>query len=137
LKHNSFFNEAIECLEKQIPFLSNENIQLKSLFDFVDNLFNDVLIKSNSAQQAKLFELKFYTALYSGNQSQAQNILNHIKQASRNWNMQMFEVWYGNFEIWFQGLQDKIVSSEEFLQFIKINKQDKKNSRLKCTEIIS
>lgn len=135
LKHSAYFNEAIECLKKQVPILFTENVPLKSLFDLVDSRFNDILVKSNSAQQAKLFELKFHTALYTGNQSQVQNVLNQIKQASRNWNMQMFEMWYGNFDTWLQVLQEKVNSREEFLKQVEANKQDKKISQLKSSEL--
>lgn len=135
LKHSAYFNEAIECLKKQVPILFTENVPLKSLFDLVDSRFNDILVKSNSAQQAKLFELKFYSALYTGNQSQVQNVLNQIQQASKNWNMQMFEVWYGKFDTWLQGLQEKVNSCEEFLKQIEANKQDKKILQLKSSEL--
>jgi hypothetical protein len=135
LKHSSYFNEAIECLKKQLPILWNENVALKSLFDIVDNRFNDILIKSNSAQQAKLFELKFYAALYTGSQSQVQNILNQIQQASKNWNMQMFEMWYGKFDAWLQRLKEKVSSREEFLRQVEINRQDKKTAQLKSSEL--
>lgn len=135
LKHNAYFNEAMECLKKQVPILFTENMPLKSLFDLVDSRFNDILVKSNSAQQAKLFELKFHTALYTGNQSQVQNVLNQIKQASRIWNMQMFEMWYGNFDTWLQVLQEKVNSREDFLNQIEENRQDKKISQLKSSEL--
>lgn len=126
LKHNLYINEAVQCLKKQLPILWDEDIALESLFDLVDRLFNDILIKSNSAQQAKLFELKFYTALYTGNQSQVQNVLNQIQQASKNWNMQMFEMWYGKFDTWLRGLLEKVNSNEDFLKQVESNKQDKK-----------
>jgi len=102
LKHNALISEAIECFKKQIPISLNSNINLNLLFEFVDSLFSDILIKTNSAEQAKLFELKFYTALYTGNQAQVQNVLNQIQQASKDWNMRMFETWYGKFDLWFQ-----------------------------------
>lgn len=135
LKHSSYFNEAIEYLKKQVPILFNESVSLKFLFDLVDSQFNDILVKSNSAQQAKLFELKFYTALYTGNQSQVQNVLNQIKQTSKNWNMKMFEMWHGNFDTWLQRLQEKISCRDEFLKLIEASKQDKKISQLKSSEL--
>jgi hypothetical protein len=135
LKHSNYFNEAIESLKKQLPILWNKNIALKSLFDVVDSRFDDILIKTNSAQQAKLFELKFYTALYTRNQSEVQSVLNHIQHASKSWNMQMFEMWYGKFEMWFQELQEKVNSQEDFLKQIELNKQDKKISQLKSSQL--
>jgi hypothetical protein len=135
LKHSAYFNEAIECLKKQVPILFTENVPLKSLFDLVDSRFNDILVKSNSAQQAKLFELKFYSALYTGNQSQVQGVLNQVQQASKNWNMQMFEMWYGKFDLWLQGLQENASNREDFIKQIEANKQDKKISQLKSSEL--
>lgn len=134
-KHTTFFNDAVDCFKKQISVSLNGDVTLKSLFEFVDSLFSDMLVKSNSAEQAKLFELKFYTALYTGNQSQVQNVLNQIQQASKNWNLQMFEVWYGKFDTWLQGLQEKVNSREEFLKQIEANKQDKKIAKLKSSEL--
>ncbi|TAE39871.1 MAG: hypothetical protein EAY79_05175 [Runella slithyformis] len=135
LNHNIYFSEAIKCLKNQTSILLNNNITLKSLFDLVDNRFNSFLVKSNSAQQAKLFELKFYIALYIGSQSQMQLVLSQIQQASKNWNMQMFEIWYGKFDLWLQRLNDKIGNREEFLDQIEANKQDKKIAQLKISEI--
>ncbi len=137
LKHSAYFNEAIECLKKQVPILLTENVALKSLFDLVDSRFNDILVKSNSAQQAKLFELKFYSALYAKNQSQVQSVLNQIQQTSKNWNIQMFEMWYGKFDLWLQGLQEKASNREDFIKQIEANKQDKKISQLKSSELIA
>jgi hypothetical protein len=136
LKNSTYFNEAIECLKKQVPILLTEHVQLKSLFDLVDSLFIDILVKSNSAQQAKLFELKFYSALYTGNQSHVQSVFNQIQKASKNWNMQMFEMWYGKFDLWFQGLQENASNREDFIKQIEGNKQDKKILKLRNSELI-
>jgi hypothetical protein len=134
-KHTANFNDAIECFKKQIAVPLNGDITLKSLFGFIDSLFSEMLVKTNSAEQAKLFELKFYSALYTGNQSQVQSILNQIQQASKNWNMQMFEIWYGKFDLWLQVLQGKASSREDFLKQIEANKQDKKILQLKSSEL--
>ena len=135
-KQTIYFNEAIECFKKQITVSLNEDVTLKSLFEFVDSLFNDIPVKTNSAEQAKLLELKFYAALYVGNQDQMQNVLNQIQFASKRWNVQMFETWYGKFDLWFQGLQEKVNNRNEFLEQIEINKQDKKIAKLRSSELI-
>lgn len=134
-KHTTYFNDAIKCFRKQIPVSLNDDVTLKSLFEFVDSLFGDMLVKSNSAEQAKLFELKFYTALYTGNQSQVQIVLNQIKQTSKNWNMHMFEMWYGEFDTWLNGLHEKVNCRDEFLKQIEANKLDKKISQLKSSQL--
>ena len=135
LKHNTYFNEAIECLKIQVPIVFTENVSLKSLIDLVNSRFNDNLVKSNSAQQAKLFEFIFYSSLFIGNQSQIQSVLNKVEQASKNWKMRMFEIWYGKFDIWLQGLREKVNSPEEFLKQIEANKQDKKIAKLQSSEL--
>lgn len=137
VKHSTYFSDAIECFEKQIPVSLNGEITLKSLFEFIDSLFSEMLVKTNSAQQAKLFELKFYSALYIGNQAQIQNVLNQIQKVSKNWNMQMFELWYGNFDLWIQGLQERESNREDFIKQIGVNKQDKKILKLKSSELIA
>jgi len=135
LKHSALISEAIECFKKQIPVSLNGDITLKSLFDFVDDCFSDIMIKSNSAQQAKLFELKFYSALYTGSQSQTQSILSQIQYAHKKWDMRMFEIWYGKFDLWFQNLQEAILHRDDFLAQIEVNKKDKKVSKLQCSEL--
>jgi hypothetical protein len=122
LKNKDYFNEAAECFEKQIPISLTGNTTLKSLFELANSRFNDVLIKSNSAQQAKIFELEFYAALYTGNQNQVQNVLSQIQKQSKGWNMQMFEMWYGKFDNWLQGLQGKINNRDDFLKQVEANK---------------
>ena len=51
--------------------------------------------------------------------------------------MQMFEMWYGKFDLWLQVLQGKASSREDFLKQIEANKQDKKILQLKSSELIA
>lgn len=134
-KHDFYLNEAIDCFKKQITVSLNGDVSLNSLLAFVDSLFGDMLIKTNSAQQAKLFELKIHSALYVGNQVQIQNVLNQIQHARKSWNMQMFESWYGKYDLWVQGLLEKVKSHAEFLNQIETNKQDKKIATLQSSEL--
>lgn len=46
-KHQELFPQAVDLLNKQIPFSLNNNIELKLFFKFIDNLFEDFVIKSN------------------------------------------------------------------------------------------
>jgi len=62
--------------------------------------------------------------------------LNQIKQSSKGWNMDMFETWYGKFDLWFSNLEATICNREEFLKQIETNKQDKKIAKLQSSELI-
>jgi len=59
-KHSIYFPNAVECFKSQISVSLDGSVSLKSLFDFVNTLFNDMLVRTNAAEQAKLFELKFF-----------------------------------------------------------------------------
>jgi hypothetical protein len=127
LNNNVNLHESIiESLKNQVPVLFKDNVTLNLLFNLIDSRFDDILIKSNSAQQAKLFELKFYIALYLGNEYQINNILNQIQLAKKNWNIQMFEIWYGKFEIWIEKLNMKLNIRDEVIKQIEFNKNETK-----------
>ena len=135
-KHSNYLNEAVECFKKQIPFSMNGDVTLKSLFDLVNSLFNDILVKSNPREQAILFELKFYVALYIDDKNQIRNVINQIQKESKSWNMQMFEMWYGKFDLWLQSFEENISRRNELIKQIANNKQHKKIDQLKCSELI-
>lgn len=130
------YKEAQTIVSNSLKVSFNDDITLQRFYVLInDVLQNDIAYKSHSGKIASLFELKFYSTLYIGNQSQVQNVLNQIQQAGKNWDMQMFEVWYGKFDTWLQGLQEKVNSREEFLKQIEANKKDKKISQLKSSEL--
>ena len=62
------------------------------------------------------------------------NILNQIKEEAKNWNMPMFEIWYGAFDVWLQNLQDRETNTSKFLDTISTNKQNGKLQKLKRFE---
>lgn len=134
VENSLYFAEVIECVKVQVPILFTEIVTLKSLFQLVDILFSDILVKSNSAQQAKLLELKFYLALYADNQLQIQSVIDEIQERSKNWNLQMFEMWYGNFDLWQEGLEQKAANRKGFIKRIEVNKLDRKISQLRSSE---
>jgi hypothetical protein len=134
--HNTLFSEAVECANAQISIAFDRDISLKELFGLVDKHLNHILIKSHSGNQAGLYEFKFNAALYVGNNNFLEDVIAQIQKASKNWNMQQFEMVYDNFDIWFQGLQEKIAHRQDFLDQIAANKQDKKLQKLKSSELI-
>jgi hypothetical protein len=133
-RHNVYFMDVVSRIKEQHYSLIEENGTLESLFEFVSSCFGDILVRSNSAQQAKLFELEFHAALYVGNQTQIQNVLSQIKKESKNWNMQMFEFWNGKYELWFQSLQEKFNDQTVFFKQVENNKQDRKMKGLNCSD---
>jgi hypothetical protein len=136
VKHSNYFEEAVENMKKRMPISMNKDVTLKELFEMINSRFNDILVKSNSAQQAKLYEFKLNLGLYVGNLEQMQNVILQIQKESKSWNMTMFEIWYGKFDIWFENLKNKVNHREEFLKQIEINKKDKKLGKLKYSELI-
>lgn len=135
LKHQLEFKDVMKCVLQQFPILFDDRITLTSVNDLVNKLLDDQLVLSNSAQQAKLLELKFYTALYVGNEKQISNVFIQIEQKRSKWNPKLFEIWYGNYEFWLQGLRSKMENRMEFLEQIDKNRNDKKIAKLKFSEI--
>lgn len=129
-----FLNEAMDCLKKQIPFAMNGDIALKSLFSLIDHHLDNILYKSNSAQQAKLLKLKFYISLYE--EYKIHSVLKQIKKRSSTWNLQLFEYWYGNFNSWFKNIENQIIHKDNFLRQIEMNKQNKSIRKLYVSEFI-
>ena len=112
----------------------NGDIPLKSLFSLIDHNLDHILYRSNSAQQAKLLELKFYISLYKGYNIHV--TLEQIKKRSSTWNLQLFNYWYGDLDSWFRILEEQMTDHNNFLKQIDINKQDKNIRKLYVSEFI-
>lgn len=134
-RHNSYFNEAVEAITKQITISLYGDVKLNSWFEMIDSCFNDILVSSNAAQQAKLLELKYYSAVYVGFEEQVRSVLIEIEERQNNWNMQMFEMWFGKYEIWLQGLHEVFTNRNDFLERIAANKLLPKISDLSKSEL--
>lgn len=133
---SSKYKEAQSIVSNSLKISFEGSISLDRFYALIDDVFqNDIAYKVHSGKIASLFELKFYAALYTGNQIQVENVLNQIQQGSKNWNMQMFETWYGKFDTWLNGLQERVNNREEFLNQIAANKKDKKLEILKSSEL--
>lgn len=135
--HSAYFEDAVRRLRVQIPLVDKRgDIDIEMLHHFIDERFNDILVKSNPGQQGKLYQFKMLTALYVGNESKVQNVLDQVKAAKENWNMAMFEGWHGNFDVWYNKLNHELTNRSAFLRKIGDNKNDKKVKGLPVAELI-
>jgi hypothetical protein len=86
----------------------------------------------NSYLQAGLQDAKFKTALFISSE-EAQKVLEQINK--RSWDLNHFKACGVNVNEWLQSLQAAINNRDEFLKRIELNKEDKKISQLKSSEL--
>ncbi|TCN60930.1 hypothetical protein D0809_03380 [Flavobacterium circumlabens] len=134
-RHEVFFSDVIESVKKQTPLLFDRNISLKEILSVLDEYAKTPPLSAapNSYLQALLQEIKFEIALITG-VNEAHNILEEISK--RAWDVNHFRVFGVEADQWLQELQKTISNREELLKRIEINKEDKKISKLKSSEII-
>lgn len=60
----NYFEEAVECAQKQASILQLPNVTLGQLFETIDKQFLLSIVRASPVGQLKLFEAKFYGALY-------------------------------------------------------------------------
>jgi len=132
---NEKLEDALNIVSNSLQISFEGNVPLGSFYKLIDDI-QKTEVTSHSGKIASLLELKFFATLHVGSQSQVQSILNQIKQSSKGWNMDMFETWYGKFDLWFSNLEATICNREEFLKQIETNKQDKKIAKLQSSELI-
>lgn len=132
------FKEAQIIVAKTLKIsLTSHTVSLESFNDLIENeLYYNSSYRSHSGKIASLLELKFYASLYVGNQTKIEKILHEILETSENWDMNMFETWFGKFEIWFESLKEIQSKRKLFLDQIESNKQDKKMVKLQVAELI-
>jgi hypothetical protein len=105
------------------------------MFEAIDSQFSYILVKSSPVQQAKLFEAKLFAALYVNDTASIKKALKEVHKSSKNWMPSLFEWKFGKLDDWLQAIQEKISNRERFLKQIEINKQEKKISELKSSEL--
>lgn len=136
LMHTTYFQEALDCVQKQVLLPFNRDFSLEMLFQMIDAQNDNILVSSSPVVQADHLKLKLFSALYVNDVITINKILDEIKQASEKWLPNLFEWRFGSFDTWFQSLQDKVNRREEFLERIAHNKQDKKLEKLRCSELV-
>ncbi len=133
---NNLSKEAIECTKMQLPIPIVGDVNLHDLFMFVNKKFNDTLIKNHSGQHANLYQFMLFSAGYIGKIDIVKSLLSEIKTKSSNWNMQQFELAFGNYENWYANLQTIIKNRDEFVKSININLNDPKLVKFERSDLI-
>lgn len=134
---NENLKEAVQIVSDSLQLPLEGDVSLNSFYKLLDYVQKiDSTYKSAAGRNASLLEVMFYGTLYVGNQTQTQNILNQIEQSSKNWDMKVFEAWFGEFGSWFQKLQNVASDRDFLLNQVESNRSDKKISQLKFSELI-
>lgn len=120
MKHEQYFKKVLENVKIQMPLLLTGDVNLDSLFQYVDSWFENIVIQVSLISQTRICELEFYAALYAGNKNDTQNVLDVIKGRSKRWNMTVFDTWNINFDLWFENLKNMINQKDDYLQRHKV-----------------
>lgn len=135
LKHNAEFSEVLKAVNKQLPFSMEGDIPLKKMFTAFDEHSKTPPLSAapNSYLQASLMESKFEMTLCSGNEKQAQDVLNQIKK--KKWDLEHFALWGIKYENWLKDIESKPSNRDQILSQLNANKQDKKLEKLHRSEL--
>jgi len=133
-RHSAFFSDVIESVKKQTPLPFDSNISLKKIVSVIDEHSKTPPLSAapNSYLQAALQEAKLKIALFVG-VTEAQSVLEQINK--RSWDTNHFKACGVDVSKWLQSLQEVTTNRDEFLKQIEANKQDKKISQLKSSEL--
>jgi hypothetical protein len=133
-KHSVFFDDVLDSVKKQTPLPFEGNISFKEIETAIDVSSKTPPLSAapNSYLQAVLQETKLRIALYISGE-EAQRVFEQINK--RSWDTNHFKACGVDVSEWLQSLQATISSRDEFLKQIEINKQDKKISQLKSSEL--
>ncbi|WP_373718909.1 hypothetical protein [Bacteroides heparinolyticus] len=133
-KHGVFFDEVLDSIRRQSPLPFEGNISFKKIIVVLDEYSKTPPLSAapNSYLQAALQEAKLNIAL-SISIEEAQKILGQINK--RNWDINHFQSCGVDVNEWLQSLRETITSRDEFLERIEKNKQDKKISQLRSSDL--
>ena len=133
-KHSVFFGDVVDSIKSQTPLPFEGNISLKKIVAAIEDSSQKPPLSAapNSYLQAVLQEAKLKTALFMSNE-EAQKVFEQINK--RSWDLNHFKACGIDVNEWLQSLQTTISNRDEFLKQIEANKQDKKISQLKSSEL--
>lgn len=124
-------DEAISCTKEQVGEFLNGDVSLNDLRSLIDAYSKELPLAAapNSYIQADLQKKKLYILLYTGNEEAIQKSLSFIE--GKNWDLQHFKQCKIDFKEWFKGLEHEVKNRDNFLERIKVNKEDKKLVEMK------
>lgn len=133
-KHDVFFDDVVDSVKNQTPLPFEGNISFKKIVTAIEDSSQKPPLSAapNSYLQAILQEAKLKIAL-SISSKEAQSVLEQLNK--RRWDANHFKACGVDVSEWLQSLKDVIANTDEFLKRIEINKQDKKISQLKSSEL--
>ncbi|MCG2617455.1 hypothetical protein LZZ85_24365 [Terrimonas sp. NA20] len=135
-ENDKYFADVADKV-KQIPSsLLFGNVFLSNVFELIDRQFSHTLVKSSPVEQAKLLQVKLFSALYVNGISAVENVFEEVIKASLNWRLDLFEWKYGKLDDWLQKLKEVQLSRDEIMHRIRINKEDKIIRQLNSFELI-
>lgn len=131
--HDKWKDEAFECTRKQtIPF--DRNISLPDFLDFVISAMEKGF--GVPVEIANNYELRLFAAVYVGDWTRTEQILNELYDVGSPWPAFGFDHIFGPFNQWYKNLEERVRNREKFLEQIKLNLSAPKFSKLKRSELL-
>lgn len=128
---SSLTQEVIKAVTQQLPFKIGDDVKISTMHKLIDSQINSQLVKMQ-LKQPEFFEVKYYSALYVS-ETEAEKVLKQIQKDSKSWDMNQFNTYYGDFDIWYNTLAQ--TQRNKFVAVIEKNKSDKKLEKLSVSEL--
>lgn len=134
-KHSLYFDEVIQIIKRQYPFLFHRDISTQSIINSINNYSQNkrFSVAPLSYFQAEFLQVKMEITLYK-DVIEARKILEDIKKI--NWDVDHFQACGVNIIEWFNSLQYEIDNQDLFLKQIEVNKLEKKFQKLKINDLV-
>jgi hypothetical protein len=130
---DSYFEEARECVKKQLPISFQKNLSISELLSFLYEYSK----KHNSLHylwDAELRKFVLYASLYTANKEIMDVVYNDIKVTK--WHLEHFETCGVNYNSWMQEIENTLSNRDQFMAQIAANKEDKKMKKLQHSELL-
>ncbi len=101
--HRELFEKVIIEIKKQHLSLEKD-LKINELFEYFEKVISNY---SSSGELALFMEFQYLIALFLNNEKQRNNIIKEIERQKNFWNMEHFEMWIGDYDIWFKNLKSK------------------------------